>query len=94
MIEFFDIRITDNKSTWGNVFLTESWVLYVDITNDQHDLAMQRLNIDPHSVLISGNFNQHGVSIRSSRHDMVCDDLYHMLINSVKEYVHQILTKH
>ena len=54
---------------WGNVFLTGGWVLYVDMTEQQHDVAMQRLGIDATTILISGSIRPvygGGVWFRSS----------------------------
>jgi hypothetical protein len=51
---------------WFNFFLTASYTLVLDYCEDQHDLAMQRLGIDPQSVLESGHVNVHGALFRSS----------------------------
>lgn len=57
---------TSGNDSWGNCFLTNTWRLYADMTRSQHDVAMERLGIDRHSVLVSGCINKHGVAFRSS----------------------------
>lgn len=64
--KFIKVVRTGNDYKWGNVFLTASWTLYIDRTNQQHDAAMERLMIDPQTVLISGAFNPHGLGFRAS----------------------------
>lgn len=62
----FDVVRSPHSEEWGNVFLTDSWTLYVDMRKLQHDVAMKELGIDRHSVLMSGCINEYGVGFRSS----------------------------
>ena len=41
-------------SRFGNIFLTQSWTLFVDFVEQQHDAAMDRLGVDRMSVICSG----------------------------------------
>ena len=47
--------VKTGSQTWGNVFLTTDWTLYIDMTNQQHDASMDRLGICIQDVLISGS---------------------------------------
>ena len=55
-------------SMWGNVFLTQSWTLYVDMFHEQHDAAMQRLGIAGTAILMSGSISRsNGIGFRCTR---------------------------
>lgn len=64
--DLIKVVCTGDDYQWGNVFLTASWTLYIDRTNQQHDAAMERLMIDPQTVLVSGAFNPYGLGFRAS----------------------------
>lgn len=63
----FQVVRLNGNGRWGNVFLTTSWTLYIDMTQQQHDAAMKRLGIDRHDVLVSGCIHNQGKCVfRSS----------------------------
>jgi len=64
--DFFIIKRTGSEE-WGNVFLTNSWTLFIDFTKQQHDLAMKRLGICNEDVIISGCVFQDRINFRSCK---------------------------
>lgn len=70
-------------TNWGNVFLTTAWVLHVDMTNEQHDAAMERLGIYRQDVLVSGCIHDGVVSFRSPYNNELSDDQYAVLCKAV-----------
>lgn len=69
--ECLEIRVTGNSSRWGNLFLTDNFVIHLDWNERQHDAAMVALGIDRRDVLVSAHVTKTGMAIRGSS---VCYD--------------------
>lgn len=84
-------------SRFGNVFLTNSWTLYVDFVEEPHDYAMSRLGIDPVSVVASGclrrAFQSETEYIISWRSSIACDrgEVSEELVLALQRAIAQLL---
>lgn len=50
----------------GNVFLTPSWKLYIDLMDEQHNVTLDRLGLVERELLLSGYWHSQAICWRSS----------------------------
>ena len=95
--DLIEVVRSGDTTNWGNVFLTSGWVLYLDMRNRQHDLAMEQLGIDRHSVLLSVAVHATGqINFRSSpgrdRGDITVDEDQQLML-IVKQIIREQLVE-
>lgn len=67
-VDDFEVRTHGDKPNvaWGNLFLTDNFVIHLDWQERQHDSAMAALGIDFRDVLVSASITKTGMAIRGS----------------------------